>query len=131
MPEPFDETKEILYRTKSYAALAKTTPGDDFCLQVILISKPKVLSHVNLAPGADQALPFIRFLRDLPGEQYLDPALEKVAGCRVVRAHRLRFGPASAAVKAGWKDSRVIEHNQVIRPEEIGKVTKHAILQRS
>jgi hypothetical protein len=63
-------------------------------------------------------------------EQHLDPALEKVVGCRVARAQGLGLSPASGTVEACRKDPGVIEYHEIIRPKEIGKVTKPVIAKR-
>jgi len=128
MPQALHQTKEIRCRAKLDAALTEASPGYDFGLQFVF-PKEKALAHPNFAAGADQALPFIWFQRYLPGEQHLDLALEEVTGGWIPRAHGLRFGSASPGIEACRKDPRVIEYNQVIRPEQIGKVTKPAILQ--
>src|ERR1700674_81606 len=136
MPQPLDQTKEICCRRKAYAAFPETAPGHDLCLQFVFVSlvlsfipvsKEQPLSHSNFAPWADQALPFVWFLRYLPGEQYLDPTLEKVVGRRILRTHGLGLRAASPAVKACRKDPRVIKHNQVIRMEQVGEVAKPAV----
>ena len=141
MPESFNQTKEVGCRTKAYAALTKTfssynlglqfTPGFIARVWLVPVSEKQLFSHTNLAPWPDQALPFVGILRYLPGEQYLDPALEKVAGRRISRAHRLRFSPAPPAVEACRKDPCIIQDNQIVCPEQLRKVTKPAILKPS
>jgi hypothetical protein len=67
----------------------------------------------------------------LPGEQYLDHALEKVTRRRVLRAYRLCLSPASPAEKACRKDSGIIEDKQVVWPEQVGEVAKPTVIKRS
>jgi hypothetical protein len=67
----------------------------------------------------------------LPGEQYLDHALEKVTRRWVLRAYRLRLCPASPAVEACRKNSGIIEHSQVVWPEQVGEVAKPTVIKRS
>jgi hypothetical protein len=96
-----------------------------------LVSKEQLLSHANFASRANQALPLVWVLRHLSRKQYFDPALEKVLGCWVARAHGLGLSPASGTVEACRKDPCVIEYHEVICPKQIGKVTKPVIVKRT
>jgi hypothetical protein len=117
MPQLLHQIEEIGYWVKSYAALTKGAPGHDFRLKWVALAKEQPFAHANLAARPDQALPFVRLWRYLPGEQYLDHTLEKVMCRRVLRAYGLGFSPASPAVEACRKDSGIIEDNQVVWPE--------------
>jgi hypothetical protein len=90
-----------------------------------------MLFHANFAARTNQAFPFVWLLRDLAGKQDLDSSLEKLPRRRVLRAYRLCPNPTSGTVKSGRKDPCIVEYNQVIRAQEIGKVTKPAILKHT
>jgi hypothetical protein len=130
VPQLLDQIEEISYRAKSYAALTKAASGYDFRLQSVVFAKEKLLTNANLAPRPDQALPFVRLWRYLPGEQYLDQALEKVMCRGVLRAYWLGFSAASPAVEACRENSGIIEHNQVVWPEQVGEVAKPTVTKR-
>src|SRR5271155_1058180 len=91
MPQLLDQIEEIRHGRKSYPAFAKRASGYDFRLQLVVIAlvvvgKEQPLAHTNFSPWPDQAFPFIRLRRYLPGQQYLDSTLEKVANRRILRA---------------------------------------------
>ncbi len=52
----------------------------------------------------------------------------KLARGRIARAEGLGFCPAPPAVKAGRKDPRVVEHDQVVRPQKVRKIAKLAVV---
>ena len=142
MPETFDAREEVRHGREPDHAFAKSAAGDDFGFEVgpvirLVINQRlrgsvtievNLLSDANLSSRPNQALPFIWIVTELMGQKNLDASLKEVAGGGILRAYGLRALAAPTPVKAGWKDSRVIENQQVVRSKKVRKLTKSAIL---
>src|SRR5213593_151286 len=74
--ESFQCPEEIRNRLEPDQTLAKASPSHDLSDQIVIFSKIQPLPDPDLASGADQGLPFIRFAGNLPGKQYLNPAFQ-------------------------------------------------------
>src|SRR6266568_7999120 len=133
MSQALQNRENIGHWFKANSPLPKTASADDLGNQfgLIGITKEQALTVPDLPAGSDQALPFIRLLRDLSGQQHLDLALQKLARCRILRADRLRSRSASAAIKARGSDFRVIEDHQIAGIKHLWKVTKTAVFELS
>ena len=69
MSQPLDHAKEIVYGSKPYAAFAEVASGCNFGFEFVVFAKEQALSQSDFAARTNQALPFVRSLRYLPGEQ--------------------------------------------------------------
>lgn len=113
MPQSLKVREEIRDWGEAEGALAKGAAGKDFGTELGTIgqgvSEEKMLAHADFAPGADQALPVVRFGRELAGQQYLNAALEKVAGGGIVGAQGLGSGAPSPSVEPGGKHTGIVD----------------------
>jgi hypothetical protein len=67
----------------------------------------------------------------LARKQHLHLTLEKTFACGIVRTDWLSPYTASAAVQSRWKDASVVEDDEVVAPEQLGKAAEHQVLQLS
>ena len=95
----------------------------------VVLAEEQLFSHADLSPGPHQALPLVGFARNLPGQEDFDSAPQKISRSRILRAERLRLHAASPAIQARGKDARVVEHDQVVRSQQVGKVPELCIAQ--
>src|SRR5712691_8472267 len=59
MADAFDFGKEILHGGEPDAAFSETASGQNFRLQLVLLTEKQALSDSDLSSGAYQALPFV------------------------------------------------------------------------
>src|SRR5579864_376523 len=126
MPKPLQLSPEIRHRLEADAALAKAPTANDFRDKVPILPKKQPFPNSDFSPRTHQALPFIP--RDLLGQQHLDTAFQEVAGCRIVRTERLSPRSASPPVESGRQHARVIENDQIARPEQLRKLPEAEVL---
>jgi hypothetical protein len=115
--------------------LAVCSSSDYFCYELVGqqcpshpgISKEKLFSNSDLSPRSHQALPLVRLVGNLLGEQHLNLATQEIPGCRILGAQWLGSGTASSAIEAGWKHTRVVENHQVSGTKRLRKVGKTAV----
>jgi len=119
MPQSFDYPEEIRHGSEPDLPLAEGSTRHDLRFEFVL-TKKQSLADTDLPPRAYQALPFVWFLRYLTSEQHLDPALQEVSRCGILRTHGLCTGPPSVAEEARRKHARVVKHHQVSRVEQVG-----------
>src|SRR4029077_231278 len=131
VPEPVERLKEPGDGRKTYLAFAEGAVPSNFRLQFFWLAEGKALADADLASGADQALPLIRILTHLPGQQDFDAALQKIARCRVLGTDRLSFRATSPAVEPRRKYAGVVEHEQVVGLQKAGKVAEDEVPGRS
>ena len=120
--------KEIWRGCEADVAFAEFAAGDDLGLEFVMVAEEKMFSNPDFAAGSHQTLPIVGFALELAGEEDFDAPLEEIAGCGIVKAKRLRMEAGTSSVQAGWKDFRVIEYDQVGGAEEVGEITKCAIV---
>jgi len=114
-------------RLEADAAFAEFGTGQDFGLEFIVLAEEEALTDTDLAAGADQAFPIVRFGGKLAGEENLDASMEKSAGCGIVLADWLSAGAFAAAIEAGGEDAGVVENNKIAGPEQVWEIAKQAI----
>jgi hypothetical protein len=120
-------SEKILYRRKPNSPLSKAATIRHLRLQSVGIAEEKLFADPYLPAGTDEALPFIWSVTDLLRQKNFDAPAQEFARCGIPRAHRLRFGPTSASIKAGRKHAGIVEHHQVIGLQEIGKIPKNSV----
>jgi len=108
-------------------ALAELGAGEDLGLKFVLVTEEQALADAYLATGTNQAFPIVGFGGELPGEQNLDAAAQKIAGCGIVRAEGLSAGALAATIEPGGKDAGVVEDHEIAGPQQIGEVAEQAI----
>ncbi len=111
------------------AALSETASGHDFRLQFVVLAEKQMFSRADLSPRPHQALPLVGFARNLPGQEDFDSAPQKIARSWVLCTERLRFHAASPAIQARGEDARIVEHDQVVRSQQAGKVPELCVAQ--
>src|SRR5690348_5875975 len=67
MLQLFDSSEEVRHWRKTDAPFAKRSPRNHLGFELILVAKEEFFADADLAPWPHQALPLIRFLRQLPG----------------------------------------------------------------
>lgn len=102
-------------------AFAKLAAGDDFCLELVVISEKEMLPDPDFAAGADQAFPFIGVVMELAGEQDLHASVKKIAGGGIAGADRLRIKTCASSEEAGGKHTCVVEDDKIVGSEEVGE----------
>ena len=95
------------------------------------IAKIELLANSDLASRTNQTLPLIRNVTELARQENLDSPTEKIARCRILRAQRLGSFPAPPAIEPRWKHPRIVQNQQVIRAQQVGKFAELAILPSS
>ena len=128
MADAFDRGKEIRHGSEADAALPETAAGNDFRLQFVVLTEEQSFSRTDLSPGPHQTFPFVGFARTLPGQEDFDSAPQKIARSWILRAERLRFHAFSPAIQARGEDARVVEHDQVVRSQQAGKVSELCVV---
>jgi hypothetical protein len=123
----FDHSVEVENGLELQPALAKTTPADNVGLELVMASKVELFPDIDLSSRMNQAFPFIRLPRDLPGQQHLDPTGQKVPCSPIAWADRLGFAAASPPVQPGRKYPGIVKHHQVIGSKQGGKVPETPI----
>lgn len=123
----FHASEEVVHRGETDVALAKLAAGDDLGLELVLIAEEEMLSDSDLASGANEAFPIVRFALQLSCEQDFDTAAEEVARGRILRAERLGLKAGAASKKAGGEYAGVVEYQQITGVEEVGKIAKMAV----
>ncbi len=129
MPESLDGLEKVVYRGKANATLAERAAAYDFRLQIGLIPKIEGLPDPYLPARANEALPLVRIVGDLPSQENLDPSLKKLAGRRVARAERLCLGASAAAVQPSRKYAGVVEHHEIVGTQKAGEVAERQVLE--
>ncbi len=131
-----DSRKEIGDQSEPDAPLAETAAADDFGLQFGAFALERIfgraaevefLSDSDLAPGPYQALPLIRIVRQLACQQNFDFSTEKIPCRRIVRAQGLCSLSAPVAVETCREDSRVVQDQQVVGPQQVGEFAKPTV----
>ena len=100
---------EISVLVKPDASFAERASRDDFGVEFLGWPKQQLFTDVHFSARTHQALPLIRFFRDLLGQEHFDPALKEITGGRVLRTDRLSLRSASPSEEPGGKHSRVVE----------------------
>jgi len=131
MPDTFDEPEEILGWRKANPALPKTPASHHLGPEFVGRPEEKMLPHANLPSGTHQAFPLVGIVADLAGQKNLNAPTEKIAGCRIVRAEGLGLKTSAPSIESRREYPRVIENNQIPRPQQPRKITKLAIFQGS
>ena len=119
-----DASEEIGHGSEADVARTEFSTGDDFSLKLVLLSEKKMLADQDLSAGTNQAFPIVGIVSELTGEQNLDASLKKLAGSRIPRADGLRLGTFAAAIQTRWKHPRVVENDQIARPEKVREIAK-------
>jgi hypothetical protein len=122
-------SEKILSRRKPNLPLSKGRSTDHLSPQLVAIAEEKLFADPYLPARTNEALPFIRSLTYLLRQKNFDAPAQELARCGVPRADRLRFGPTSASIKASRKHAGIVEHDQVIGLQEIGKIPKNSVFQ--
>ena len=91
-------------------------------------TKVKLFPDPDLPPGPYQAFPLIRIIRHLAGQQNFDASAEKIPRRPVVRAHGLGTLSAAVAVEPCREHPRIVQHQQVGRPQQAGEIAKAPVL---
>ena len=131
MSNALDDGKEIGDGGEPDAPLPKTAAFGDLGFQFGWgaggQAKVKFFPDPDLPPGTYQALPLIRIVRHLACQQNFDAPAEKISCRWIVRAQGL--GPLSApvAVEPGREHPRIVHHQQVVRPQQVGEFAKPPI----
>ena len=132
MSDALDAGKEIGDWGEADAPLAEAASLGDLGFQFGVafgwFAKVEFLSDPDLPAGPYQALPLIRIVRHLAGQQNFDLAAEKISCRRIVRAQGL--GPLSApvAVETGREHSRIVQDQQVVGAQQVGEFAKFPVL---
>jgi hypothetical protein len=108
-------------------AFAKLAAGDDFGLEFVVISEIEVLADTDFAAGANEALPLIGIVLQLAREEDLNLSAEKIVSRRVPGADGLRLKTFAPSIEPGWKHACVVEDDEIVRAEQIGKFSELTI----
>jgi hypothetical protein len=127
VPYPLDSSEKIFHGPEPDAPFAKRAARDHLCLQLVMFSEEELLADCDLAAGTDQALPLIWILRELPSQQNFDTAAEKIPSCGIVRTDRMGLKPGPASVQSRRKHAGIVEYDQIVSPQELGKVAELAV----
>ena len=127
MADALDRGKEIRHRSEADAALSETASGHDFRMQFVVLAEEQMFSRANLSSGPHQTFPLVGFARNLPGQKDFDSAPQKISCGWIRRTHRLGLHAASPAIQARGEDARIVEYDQVVRPQQAGKVPELCI----
>src|SRR5438105_13881523 len=130
MSQALQNRGKIGHWFKANSPLPKAASADDLRNQfgLIGITKEQELADPDLPSGSDQALPFIRLLRHLSGEEHLDLSFQEIPRCRILRTQRLRSRPTPPPIKARGNDFRVIEDHQIAGIKHLWKVAQVPVL---
>jgi len=126
-----DLGEKIVHRSEANEALAEFASGNHLCLEFIVFSEEEVLSDADFAAWPDEALPFIRFLPELASKQYFHASFQEVARGWIVRAERLRFSSAAAAIETRRENTSVVEDDEIVGAQKGRKVTEPAVFKPS
>ncbi len=129
MANAFNHGKEIWTGSKPDIALSEVAAGYDFRLQLVMLSEEQTFTHADFSSGADQALPFIGFWRELAGQENFDASTQEISRGGICRAEWLRLDPTPAAIQPGGKDAGVVEHHQVIGSQQVRKIPELQVSQ--
>src|SRR5579863_492408 len=138
VPQSLDRLEEIRHWLKANAALAKISPPHHLgCEPAFFIvpahcaigTKIQPLPDPDLSPRTYQALPFVWYLRNLLGQQGLNPSLQKVSRSQILWTQGIRPRPASPSIEPCRKHARVIEHDQIIGTKQLGKRAETMVFQ--
>ena len=129
MADGFNGGEEIIGGSETDVAFTEFAAGDDLGLQLTagFFPEEKTFSYGDFAAGSNETLPFVGIMAKLAGEQDFDAAVEKLAGSRVMRAERLGMEAGAAGVESRGKDSGVVEDDEIVGTQKIGKITKLAV----
>jgi len=130
------QSKKIRHRSEPDAPFAEAATRHDFGSQLwqvvlpgtVLWAEKQVLTNPNFAAGTHQALPVIWLWRKLTGKQDLDAASEEFTCRRISRANWLGLRATPGAIEPGGKNSRIVEHYEVVGSEEVGKIPEQPVL---
>ena len=84
----------------------------------------KTVAYTYLPAWPSETFPVIRIFAELPNEEYLDATLQEIAGRRIVGAQSLRLGAATFAIEAGRKHAGIVEDQEIVGTQQIGKIPK-------
>lgn len=128
MSGALEHREEIRHGREADAARAELSSRENFGLKLVLISQNQALADADFASGADQALPLIRILADLSRKQYLHFPMQEVTGGGIAWADGLRFRAATAAKKSSREYFRVVEDQEIVGTQKVGKIPKPAVM---
>ncbi len=128
MSDALDSGKEIGDRGEADVAFSEAAALGNFSFEGWRIAEVELLTNADLAAGAHQALPFIRIVRDLAGQQNFDPATEKILCCGIVRAQGLGTLSATVAVETRREHPSIVQYQQIVRTQQAGEFSKAAVL---
>jgi hypothetical protein len=122
VPNTIEGPKEVFFatRVKAQSPFAEFTAPDHRGVQFVI--KSKLLANADLPARADQGLPFDG--TELPGQQHLHPASQKLLAGRIAAAHRLGSRPATSPEEPGWQHPSIVHNHQVPRSEQGGQLAK-------
>src|SRR5260370_19049464 len=116
----------MVMRSETQRAQAKLTPRENFGFQFSL-SKANSLSYVHLAAGPDKRFPSLGI--DLASEENFDFPGEMLRFCGA--RWRLRMNACAPPEQPRGDDARIVEHQEFVTSQEIGKFSKEAVLEKS
>ena len=124
MAQALQGFEKIGHRIEAQSTLAECATPGYFGAQggIFFRAEEDPLTEADLPSGMDQALPLVRLLGDLAGQQHLDLALEKSLCRRITGANGLRPGPGASAEEPGRKHACVVQNQQIVRAEKIWKI---------
>ncbi len=93
------------------------------------LPKEEMLPDPDLPPGTPQAFPVVGIALELAREQNLNAPMQEIPCRGIARTHHLRPQPTSSSIKARRKHARVVEYDQVARPQQVRKITELPVLQ--
>ena len=94
-------------------------------------AKVELLTDSDLPPRFHQTFPFIRIGRDLAGQENLHTPAEKIVRLGILTAHGLGTTPAPNPVQPRREDTRVVQYQQIVRPQQVRKLAETAVLPTS
>lgn len=124
MADLLDLGKEVFRWSEADVAFAKFSAGNDFGLQLVVISEKKPLTDRDFPARPDKAFPVIGIGLQLTCQQDFYASAKEVAGCRIARAEDLRLKTSAASIEACWEHPSVVENDEVAGPEETRKVAE-------
>jgi hypothetical protein len=124
VPKLFDPGEKVGNGSESYCAFPEFAMLSHFRLQLVrcAFAEADGFAGTDLASGPNKAFPGGRIGRDLLGQQHLDATMQEVAHGGILGAKRLRMESGAVSEEAGGDDTRVVQDEQVIGPQEAWKI---------
>ena len=136
VPDAVEDGEEIVDRIEAQMALAERPAPDDLGCQFVrrfvrIAAEIDALAQAELAAGMHQRLPFQRRSGELFRQQHLDFAAQKISCGRIFLRQPLRARAAAMSVQPRRQHLGIVEDQQIVGPQQLGKVAKLPVRQDS